>query len=261
LVQLLAGVRDVELHNEYGSNSYLFGEARRTGWWSFFPVVVGVKTPIGFLILACCGIFAIMRHFKSRTWQQELTVLFAVEIMFVCMSSRLDLGVRHILPIYPFLAVVGGYAVSQFSVLARRTTNWVLVVPVILIAWVVAATWMVRPDYLAYFNEFAGKRPEKILAESDLDWGQDLNRLSQRLRELRVDHVSIGYFGTVPLAEAGLPPYSILSATVPTNQGYAAVSVRCLTLEYARDGSFAWLRGRRPVEIIGRSIYLYNLTQ
>jgi hypothetical protein len=261
LVEALAGVRDVELHNEYGSNSYLFGESRRTGWWSFFPVVVGVKTPIGFLILACCGIFAIMRHFKSRTWQQELTVLFAVEIMFVCMSSRLDLGVRHILPIYPFLAVVGGYAVSQFSVLARRTTNWVLVVPVILIAWVVAATWMVRPDYLAYFNEFAGKRPEKILAESDLDWGQDLNRLSQRLRELRVDHVSIGYFGTVPLAEAGLPPYSILSATVPTNQGYAAVSVRCLTLEYARDGSFAWLRGRRPVEIIGRSIYLYNLTQ
>ncbi len=248
-------------HNAEGHDSYLFGEYRRTGWWYFFPVAVGVKTPIGFLILAGCGIFAIMRSFRSNSWQQHLTVIFPVAIMLVCMSSKINLGVRHVLAIYPLLAVMGGHAMSEFFVLARRTSHAVLVLPIALAAWVVAEPWMVRPDYLAYFNQFAGAHPERILAESDLDWGQDLYRLSQRLREMHVEHVSIKYFGSAPLEKAGLPPYSILSADVPTTRGYAAVSVRYLTLEYAKNGSFAWLRGKTPQEVIGKSIYLYNLDQ
>ncbi len=258
LAQFARGIREVESHNAAGHDSYLFGKYGRTGWWYFFPVAVGVKTPIGFLILAGCGIFAIVRRFRSGPWQHHLTVIFPAAIMLVCMRSRIDLGVRHILAIYPPLAVIGGYAMSEFFVLARRTSRAILVLPIMLVVWVAADSWMARPDYLAYFNQFAGAHPERILAESDLDWGQDLYRLSQRLRDLRVDHVSIKYFGTAPLEKAGLPPYSILSADVPTTHGYVAVSVRYLTLEYAKNGSFAWLRGRTPQEIVGKSIYLYN---
>jgi hypothetical protein len=259
LGQIVSCIHAVATQNTVGHASYLLGEYRLTGWWYFFPVVVGVKTPIGFLILAGCGIFAIMRGFRSRPWQQHLTVIFPAAIMVVCMSSRIDLGVRHILAIYPLLAVLGGYAMSEFFVLAGRTSRAILVLPIMLAAWVVADSWIARPDYLAYFNQFAGAHPERILAESDLDWGQDLYRLSRRLRELRVDHVSIKYFGNAPLEKAGLPPYSILSADVPATHGYAAVSVRYLTLDYARDGSFAWLRRRTPLETIGKSIYLYDL--
>jgi hypothetical protein len=258
LTQFVRGIYKVRSHNASGHGSYLLGEYRETGWWYFFPVVVGVKTPIGFLILAGCGIFAILRSFRSSLWQQHLTVIFPVAIMLVCMSSRINIGVRHILAIYPLLAVIGGYAVTEFFVLAKRTSRAIVVLPVLLVAWVVADSWMVRPDYLAYFNQFAGAHPERILSDSDLDWGQDLYRLSRRLRELRVDHVSIKYFGTAPLEKAGLPPYSILSADVPTTHGYVAVSVRYPTVEYAKNGSFAWLRGSTPLEIIGKTIYLYN---
>jgi hypothetical protein len=259
--RIVMGIYKLESHNAAGHDSYLFGEYRRTGWWYFFPVVVGFKTPIGFLILAGCGIFAIMRGFRSGPWQQHLTVIFPVAIMLVCMGSKIDLGVRHVLAIYPLLAVIGGHAMSEFFVLAKRTSRAILVLPIMLVAWVVVDSWMARPDYLAYFNQFAGAHPERIVAESDLDWGQDLYRLSRRLREIRVDHVSIRYFGTAPLEKAGLPPYSLLSADVPTNHGYVAVSVRYLTLEYAKNGSFGWLRGRTPLETIGKSIYLYNLGQ
>ena len=261
LSQIVTGIHSVGSHNAEGHDSYLFGKYRRTGWWYFFPVAVGVKTPIGFLILAGCGIFAIMRGFRSSSWQQHLTVISPIAILLVCMSSKINLGVRHVLAIYPFLAVMGGYAISEFFVWARRTSRAILVLPIMLVAWVVTEPWMVRPDYLAYFNQFAGAHPERILAESDLDWGQDLYRLSQRLRELQVNHVSIKYFGGAPLEKAGLPPYSILSADVPTTHGYAAVSVRYLTLEYAKNGSFAWLSGKTPQEVIGKSIYLYNLDQ
>ncbi len=261
LNQFVGGICEVASHNAGGHDSYLFGEYRRTGWWYFFPVAVGVKTPVGFLILAGCGAFAIVRGFRSSLWQQHLTMIFPVAIMLVCMSSRLDLGVRHILAIYPLLAVIGGYAMSEFFVLARRTSPAIVVLPVVLVAWAVADSWMTRPDYLAYFNQFARSHPERVLAESDLDWGQDLYRLSRRLKELRVDHVSIMYFGTAPLENAGLPPYSKLSADVPTTHGYVAISVRYLTLEYAKNGSFAWLRGCTPQEIVGKSIYLYNFGQ
>ncbi len=258
LTQLVKGIQQLESHDTTGADSYLFGEYRRTGWWYFFPVVVGVKTPIGFLILAGFGIFAIMR-LRSSPWQRHLTVIFPVGIMFVCMRSRIDLGVRHILAIYPLLAIIAGFAMSEVFVLARRTSRSVLILPIILVAWALVDSWMARQDCLAYFNQLAGSHPEKILVESDLDWGQDLYRLSRRLKELRVDHVSIKYFGTAPLGKADLPPYSMLLADVPTTHGYVAVSVRYLTLEYAKDGSFEWLKVRRPLETIGKWIHLYNL--
>ncbi len=260
LAQVVIGLHLVDAHNTFGHNSYLFGKYLHNGCWYFFPVVLGVKTPIGFLILAGCGIFAIARGLKSSRWQQHLTVIFPVAILLVCMGSGINLGVRHILAIYPPLAVIGGYAISEFFVLAKqRSLRPILVLPIVLTVWAVSDSWMARPDYLAYFNQFAGAHPERILAESDLDWGQDLYRLSDRLRELRVDHVSIKYFGRAPLEKVGLPPYSTLSADVPTTHGYAAVSVRYLTLEYAKDGSFGWLKDKTPLEIVGKSIYLYNL--
>jgi hypothetical protein len=259
LGQFVRGIDDVRAHNAGGHDSFLLGEFRADGWWYFFPIVVGVKTPIGFLILAGCGIFWIVRGLRSNPWQQHVTLIFPVVIMLVCIRSGIDLGVRHILAIYPPLAVIGGYAMAEFFVLAKLTSRAILLLPIMLAAWAVVDCWMVHPDYLAYFNQLSGAHPERILAESDLDWGQDLGRLSQRLRELRVDHVSIKYFGTAPLEKAGLPPYSTLSPDIPTTHGYAAVSVRYLTLEYARNGSFAWLRGRAPLEIVGKSIYLYNL--
>ena len=259
LMDMVAGVREVRSHNENGHDSYLLREYRSTGWWYFFPVVVGVKTPIGFLLLAAGGLVALIRGFRSNSWQHRLTVIFPGAILLVGMLSRIDLGVRHILPLYPLLAVIAGHGISTLFALAKRKSRAMALVPVVLAAWVAAESWMTRPDYLAYFNEFAGAHPEEILCESDLDWGQDLHRLSQRLKDLRAEHVSIKYFGTAPLEKADLPPFSLLSPDVPATQGYAAISVRYLYLDYAKNGSFGWLKRRTPSEKIGKSIYLYNL--
>ena len=68
-------------------------------------------------------------------------------------------------------------------------------VAAILVAWVAVDSWRAHPDYLAHFNEFAGSHPERILSESDLDWGQDLHRLSLRLKERGIQEFSIAYFG------------------------------------------------------------------
>jgi hypothetical protein len=117
---------------------------------------------------------------------------------------------------------------------------------------------MAHPDYLAYFNGFASRHPEKVLCESDLDWGQDLYRLRDALRAHGVNQVAIRYFGTAPLDRAGLPPHRELSPSTPSS-GWAAISLHALVMENAENGSFEWLKQYQPVERVGKSIYLYRL--
>ena len=247
--KLLLGIRDVVRHNGLGHGSYLFGEYRTTGWWYFFPVVLAVKTPIGLLLLSIMGLWGL------TTWQQKATALFPLAILAVCLPSQIDLGVRHILSIYPLLAILGGAAVARLVYM--HGTFW-RVAAVGLVLFTVGDALRTHPDYIAYFNQFAGTRPERILAESDLDWGQDLDRLSSRLRELDAKEVNIKYFGSALLEKAGLPTYWDLDARKPMH-GWVAISVHYLYLEHARDGSFDWLKRYTPRERIGKSIDLFYI--
>ncbi len=241
--KLLLGLRDVLRHNGLGHASYLLGEYRTTGWWYFFPVVLAVKTPIALLVLAALG------GWRLATWQQRLTAAFPLAILLVCLPSQIDLGVRHVLSVFPLLAI-----------LASGTLGWGrrFRLPLVLLALTIADSVRSHPDHLAYFNQFAGSHPERILAESDLDWGQDLDRLSRRLHELDAKEVTLKYFGSALLEKAALPTYWDLDARKPA-KGWVAISVHYLYLEHAHDGSFDWLKRYTPRERIGKSIDLFYL--
>jgi hypothetical protein len=258
LSEATMGVLDVVVHNAVGHDSYLLGQWSRSGWWYFFPVVLAVKSPLGLLVLAMCGWWFVLRRWREtdwkQSWQQVLTAVFPLAILLVCMLARIDLGVRHILPIYPLLAIAGGHAVTAMF----QHSRYAAIVAALLVAWVVVDSWRAHPDYMAHFNEFAGSHPETILCESDLDWGQDLDRLSQRLKQRGIQDVSIAYFGTAPLDQAGLPHYELQSPTEPS-RGYIAVSLHDLNLDYQKNGSFAWLKAYTPVERIGKSIDLFYI--
>jgi hypothetical protein len=244
LTDLLRGAGAVYLKQKTGHESYLFGHARDHGWWYFFPVVLAVKTPIPFLLLAAVGVAIGLR-------ERRVTALIPVAILLVCMTSSIDLGVRHILPIYPFLALLAGHAVVS----ARRGFA---IAALVLVAWTIAESWIAHPDYLAYFNEFAGRHPEKILVDSDLDWGQDLHRLSVRLKELGVGQFSLAYFGTALPARLDLPPATGVPTDGPVS-GYVAISARALYLNHAELGHYDWLMREQPFERVGRSIFLYRI--
>jgi hypothetical protein len=115
----------------------------------------------------------------------------------------------------------------------------------------------VRPDFVAYFNQLAPV-PERVLAESDLDWGQDLDRLARRLEEVGANEVHLKYFGSALLEKAGLPTYWDLDARAPV-KGWVAISVHYLYLEHAHDGSFDWLKRYTPRERVGKSIDLFYI--
>jgi hypothetical protein len=258
LSEATMGVLDVFVHNSVGHDSYLLGQWSQSGWWYFFPVVLAVKSPIGLLVLAMCGWRFLLRRWREtdwkQSWRQVLTMVFPLAILLVCMLGRIDLGVRHILPVYPLLAIAGGHA----AVTLFRLSRYAAIVAALLVAWVVGDSVRTHPDYLAHFNEFGGSHPENILCESDLDWGQDLNRLSQRLKQRGIQDLSIAYFGTMPLEKADLGHFELLSPTQIT-RGYVAVSLHRLNMDYRKDGSFAWLKAYQPIERIGKSIDLFYI--
>lgn len=253
--EFVDGVRDVHYHNSGGHKSYLLGEYRTTGWWYFFPVVMAVKTPIGFMVLAIAGI-GLALFWRRASWQQRVTALFPLVILLTCLNARINLGVRHILPIFAPMAVLAGFAVSE--ALRARPHRWLAAAALLLVAFVVVDSALVHPDYLAYFNQFASRHPERVLCESDLDWGQDLHRLTKSLKAREAGQVAIKYFGTAPLDRVGLPPYSELPPTGSTT-GYAAISLHYLVMMNAHDGSYGWLKQYEPVEKVGKSIYLYKI--
>jgi 4-amino-4-deoxy-L-arabinose transferase-like glycosyltransferase len=255
------GIIQVRARLHYPTKMYLLGQVGTKGWWYFFPVALLVKTPIPFLALTIIGALGAVRKWRRREldWRGLVPPAAALALLLVSLLSSLSIGLRHILPIYPFLSMIAGFGIIELWSGAR--TRWLgRALAVGLAAWMLFTTTMAHPDYLAYFNEFAGGHPERILGDSDLDWGQDLLRLSADLRSRGVTHVAIAYNGGADLSRMNLPPYEILAPCVRTT-GWVAVSLFKLQTSQPSIGcgGFSWLEAYKPVALIGKSIRLYWL--
>ena len=261
--ELLLGINRVREHDRHGHPAFLLGRIRRDGWWYFFPVAIAVKTPLAFLALAAAGALFLGKA-RERDWKSWAPLLAAASVLAVCMASRINIGLRHALAVYPFLAIVAGRGVAGLLE-ARRARLGAALVGVALVSWQLVSSALAHPDYLAYFNEIAARHPERFLVDSDLDWGQDLWRLAARLRDVHADSVSLAYFGSESLDGQGLPPYRNLVPYEPAT-GWVAVSECSRTIDADQirresgkpSGPYDWLEGR-PYTRVGRSIRLYDI--
>ena len=256
------GLAKVRFKESTGHKSYLLGHIRETGWWYFFLVALAVKSTIPFLILAILGTVYLLRQ-PDRDWIAIAPVVAAATLLLVCLPSRINIGIRHILPIFPLLAIIGG--VGACRLWSRMKPKYAgAAVILALLAWQLVSSIRAHPDYLAYFNEFAGSHPDKILLDSDLDWGQDLLRLGPVLQQKHIDRISIAYAGSpkLDLSKFGLPPFQTLAPGQQTT-GWIAISLLRLKVgEYDIPGDdFSWLEAYQPVDVVGRSIRLYYIPE
>jgi hypothetical protein len=258
--ELYSGIQEVMRHNRAGHPAYLLGQRAQTGFWYFFPVALAVKTPLAFLVLAGAG--AVLAFRNALRWL-GIPLAFALGILAASMFSHIDIGLRHILPIYIGLAVVAGCAAIELSKRAA-TPSWPRAVLGILCVWLAASSLASHPDYIPYFNELAGSHPENILVDSDLDWGQDMKRLSARLRELGATQVSFVH-ATMLVAdyeeEHGFPPVYVSTIETPM-PGWNAT-----TWTVAKSWRFGYFNRPLPVvpwperfppkEIVGKTVLLW----
>jgi hypothetical protein len=239
--------------------NFLLGAPRMGGTWYFFPVALAVKTPLPFLALAGVGALVLYRQWRRRKqWQAVAPLAAGAAILALVMKSDINYGVRHVLSLYPLLAIAAAAGALSLWRSSSRPAGPAAAVG--LIAWLCVESALAHPDYLPYFNQLAGSHPEQVLVDSDLDWGQDLDRLSDTLRARGVSQVALAYFGSADLSKHGLPPHVQLAEHTPTS-GWVAVSVYCLQLGSPKGpvDSYAWLRHYQPVARIGRSILLYQI--
>jgi Dolichyl-phosphate-mannose-protein mannosyltransferase len=251
------GLHDVILRGGvYVGNCYLLGQIYSGGRWDFFPVAILVKTPIPLLLLFL-GELAWLA--AAGEWKRKpailLVVLCVLGPLLVCVSSKLNIGIRHVLPIYPFLAILGAAgAIRLWQFCGRRRLKIAAqTIVVLLLGWNLETCLRAAPDLFPYFNEAAAAHASYFLIDSDLDWGQDVRRLSIELQKLHVQSISLDLFGTRNLNEANLPPFHRMQPQeVPS--GWVAVSEFQLKV-YPQ---YPWLEPC-PYRRVGTSIRLYYL--
>lgn len=243
---LMAGIEDVRKHNSGGHRNFLFGKLSWIGWWYYFPVALSVKTPIPFLILALVGCAILIRK------RPEIP-LCAAAILGVAMTSQINIGVRHVMPIYAPLAIAAAGAIVAL---------WRFrIVSAILVAWMFIEGAIAHPDYLAWFNEFAPE-PQAILNDSNFDWGQDVLRLVRYTRRERIPSISVLLFTATDLDRIGLPPHTDIK-TVQDVHGWFAISEMEIAIGNTHSERVRmWLDrliGGKPYKRIGKTIRLYKL--
>lgn len=168
---------------------FLLGEFSRTGWPHYYVAAFLLKTPLAAVLLAVLAIVAALRR---RSFVADACLLFVILFFAISTTSRIALGLRYVLPVYPFL-----YAMIAIS-LARVTTERRRAIAVgALVVWHCAASVLAYPSYISYFNELIGshRNADKFLIDSNLDWGQDLHRLKLWCDANGVGFIRVAYFG------------------------------------------------------------------
>jgi hypothetical protein len=200
---------------------------------------------------------------------EAFIVLPIVVFMMAAMTSALNIGLRHILPIYPFVIVLAALAADHL--LRRRATSarWIGAALVGVAALEFATVY---PNNLAFFNRLAGgpSNGYRYLADSNIDWGQDLKPLKAWMDRSNVAHINLAYFGVADPAYYGIdctymggttiPGVAPAKLAAPRLPGYVAVSATLLDgVPFGeRDRDFYKpLRDRQPAADIGGSIKVY----
>jgi hypothetical protein len=236
---------------DYPWQGYLFGHLYTGSRWYYLPAALLVKTPLGLLVLGAAGSVALCAVRRLRPAAPYVLLPGSVLLAAAMRSSR-DFGTRYALFVPMLLAVAAG------ALLAVRG-RWPRPAVAALTAFAAASSLATYPFYLPYANEAFGgpARTHRLLHDSNVDWGQDLGRLADRLREKYPgQRIWLVYKGS------GVPAfYGIHAAdprTVPPRRVRGVLAVSDSAAAKARGRLAALLATSRPVDDVGHSITIYR---
>jgi hypothetical protein len=306
-VQYVLGILMVFGRIQGGNITYFNENIKNGSYHLYFFELFALKTQIAFLILMTISlavglgalwfgrksISAFLMRWKGslRTHLAEWTFgLFAIFYFLIAVTGNLNLGIRHILPIYlPLFFVVGISIVRVMRGLLKTSWRpWSQLLFGALVIWYGLSTILAYPSYTAYFNEFigGGGNADNYFSDSGVDWGQDLIHLHDYVKANHIDTLALDYFG------GGEPRYYFCDRKydasgyiVGTSDGYNCthsglvlwhssygeytgqyIAVSETYLENDRyyaavshQPGYGYLRAMKPVAKIGNSIYVYKL--
>jgi hypothetical protein len=244
--------------------NYLRGEVSNRGWWYYFLYAFFVKTPIPLHVGILIAIWLALKRRQTAVGQAPVVVPILVILVVFSFFNEINVGLRYILPAFPFLFVWLGQLVEL--TVHKKMARWIAGA---LLATYVVSSVSVFPDYLTYFNVWAGgpKNGHRHLLDSNLDWGQDLKQLKGYMEREGIEEVGLAYFGHVDPAVYGISYHTIGEKP---ESGYIAVSANYLYgLPYLitydkppksiKPGTFKWLHAYEPKAHIGNTIFVFSI--
>ena len=269
------GLGGVGYHSIEGVGSFLNGEILSKTVWYYPLAAFFYKTQVSLLFIFIISLIFFKKTRSKNLFNEYVQILPMAAIFIIFMLNKMTAGLRHILPIYPFLFVF-------CSKIVKPEKKWLKITLVILSAHYIISSLLVFPNYLAYFNEFTGGPANgyKHLVGANLDLGQDLPGLKRYMEKNNIDKVNLSYFGSIdpkeyvnydylpsPYFQQWVPDF-VRYVTVTERdedcsekKGWVAISVTNLqNVRMVNKTCFDWLKNYHPVAKIGYSIFIYNLS-
>ncbi|MEO5693957.1 MAG: glycosyltransferase family 39 protein [Usitatibacter sp.] len=268
LADFFSGLREITRSSLAGRPAFLLGERNIGGWWYFFPVAFALKTPVALHVFMLVALVAGWRVVRGGRWREWLihaarpAVLGAGLFLGALLASRVNIGVRHALPMMPFLCILLALGVAQVASAGQKATRLALGA---VFATYVLSTVTHYPFFLSYLSDYSrGRALHETLVDSSTDWGQGLVALRSFMRERGIEEVALAYFGSalpegygiryVPLPSfLELPPAQ--SASSPR---YLVISATLLTGNYAKGDPYAQLRTVKPMAVVAETMYVFD---
>ena len=257
---------------ELDDPSYFWGKVWRHGNWEYFPVALLIKSTLPLLILLVLVPLAWRWRLRAR---EMVFLLVPVGVyLAISMSSDMDIGARHLLPVWAFLYVLAG---GTAAVLLDRDVRWGYVLAVLLV-WQVVTSVRVSPAYMAYGNEAWGgpAKVDRYLGDANTDWGQQLKAVKAYLDQRKITNCWFAYFpdGSIDPEDYGihckrLPTTDLLYwmdvpvTTPPVISGTVLISAGDLEgIEFGdgRLNPYEQFWRVKPTAVIQHGVYVFDGT-
>jgi hypothetical protein len=254
----IVGIARQMHHQTVGEPAFLLGRRADGGWWYYMPVALAMKSTPAELVVLVVALFALVRRSSAAS---PRAFVWRVAFALFAVAGLLDhvaFGVRHVLVLVPlavFLAADWWCAQGRGTVVSRAAAGALVGLQVISAA-------SIAPHDLSYINVFAGgpARGWTRLADSNVDWGQDLPALAAELARLGAKTPVLSYFGTASSADYGVhaEPWGGQVQAPFDRWDWVVISATNLDGVFVPSDPFAAFRTLRPDALAGYSILLFS---
>ncbi len=282
----LLGLLMATQRTAFGNTVYFMGMISASGWWYYFPVVYFLKNPLAFHILTLLSLFISVYFVEKPFWvdakrrlkecilthfTEFAMVVFLLVYWITSISGNLNIGVRHILPVFPFTYVLVslGFMAGIEKIKKPAFQKAGLYILLVLLSWYVISSITSYPHYLSYFNEIGGgtENGYKYVVDSNYDWGQDLKRLARWVQKNKIEKIKVDYFGGGDVNYYLKNKWERLDALAGPQKGWLAISATLLQGGRGNPvhgfdqptGYYKWLDNYTPIARAGKSIFIYYI--
>jgi len=259
----LAGLVFVRTHAT--RSAYFFGKELAQGVWYYFPVALAIKTTLPLLILI---VLSLASRDLWRRYRSELIWIWLPVIFFLlgALTAKINIGIRHVLPVYPFLIILASAAAAWWAQRSRAAT----IAVVVLLVWHAASYARSFPNEVGYANEAWGGpcQLHRYLGDSNVDVGQSLYRVREYIAAHHIEDCWIAWFGMREPSAVGIPCRPLprpaflevsgnsLQPIVPNN--FSGILLVSTTLTEFDIFPYVSLRQMTPTDVVDGSTLLFH---